>query len=197
MVQDVCLSSKEKVIDREVIAYLIKSMLCAWYANNYDTPKRILVYRDGVSDELCYDVLVNEVPGIRSGFKKFCHSIKRDINVPPITFVVCQTGNSLKVVPASEEDGVGRGGKNVHTGTCIDRDIINAPLDVGDESVCFEEKMHGGYDFVLVAQGSGKGTSKPVNYKCILNENVIANIYGGSPLVSSHSVYFERVHFLT
>ena len=189
MAQDVEMSSKEKVIDREVVASLIQSMLTMYYySNDYTVPKRILVYRDGVSDELCYDVLFNEVPGIRSGFKKFCNSIHRDIDVPPITFVVCQTGNSLKVVPANERDGVGRGGKNVHTGTCIDTDIISAPLDIEEQNM----KSYGGYDFVLVAQGSGKGTSKPVQYKCILNENAIANTYGGSPLTRD---FLERATF--
>jgi hypothetical protein len=70
---------------------------------------------------------------------------------------------------------------NVHSGTCVDSEIIDSVDNLSLEQVDGNDVQHpaqlysepGGrsYDFLLIAHGSGKGTSKPVHYRMILNEN--------------------------
>jgi hypothetical protein len=70
---------------------------------------------------------------------------------------------------------------NVHSGTCVDSEIIDSVDNLSLEQVDGNDVQHPaqlysepggrGYDFLLIAHGSGKGTSKPVHYRMILNEN--------------------------
>ncbi len=109
---------------------------------------------------------------------------------PLITFVVCLTHNNVKVVPANANEGATRGYSgvsNVHSGTCVDTTIIDklanlqVTPDISDQRqeyenqgyTCYSEPNGNGYDFLLTAHGAGLGTSKPVHYRIILNENAV------------------------
>lgn len=88
---------------------------------------RLLVFRDGVSDG-SFDKVDNEIAAIREAMK-----LKSDVPCkcnrgckvccPPITFVVCQSQHSVRVVPCQDSDGFQgrnhRGGVNVHRYVCL------------------------------------------------------------------------------
>jgi hypothetical protein len=160
-----------------------------------DLPKRILVYRDGVSEGSFPRVQAWEVQSIRKGYNDFAK--ERDLLDPDrscgctsggcmfcgplITFVACMSRNNVKIVPSKPGEGVKR---NVHSGTCVDSTVIdnltNLKLFDNDTKSIQEMKKRGylytepdgsGYDFLLTAHGGGLGTSKPVHYRIILNEN--------------------------
>lgn len=148
---------------------------------------------DGVSDGSFNSVQALEIQCIRRGFLEFKKEMFGEASVacdncagkhvkgclfctPPITFVLCSTRNNIKMVPANREG-------NVFSGTCIDKLIMDMPsLQISEtqnnneelslrRNLIFEESDGNGYDFVLVAHGGRKGTSKPVHYKIISNEN--------------------------
>ncbi len=86
------------------------------------------------------------------------------------------------------------------SGTVVDKMIVDfKTLEVTPqknekvfENLIFTEPDDEGYDFVLVAHGGGKGTSKTVHYRIILNENAVwYNSHSSSPLTK------ERLQLLT
>eukprot|EP00593_Proboscia_inermis_P009976 CAMPEP_0171325968 /NCGR_PEP_ID=MMETSP0816-20121228/117145_1 /TAXON_ID=420281 /ORGANISM="Proboscia inermis, Strain CCAP1064/1" /LENGTH=225 /DNA_ID=CAMNT_0011825289 /DNA_START=1396 /DNA_END=2073 /DNA_ORIENTATION=+ len=101
-----------------------------------------------------------------------------------MTVLICQTEHSIRIVPDEGNN------TNVPSGTCVDHTITTDPKirsDVvkADEDLAqvFENVgMSKGFDFLLTAQGGLKGTSKPVYYRVLLNENFSPN--GGTPLSS-------------
>jgi hypothetical protein len=161
-------------------------------------PKRMLIYRDAVSPGSFDRVRRLEIQSIRRGYLEFerenrtngsvepcnhCDSVGCHFCCPPITFVVCSTRNNVRMVPMETRDAP----KNVYSGACIDNMIIDmSNLQVAPEyseteqkemsskrSLIYTETKPNGYDFILVAHGGGLGTSKPVHYRCILNENAV------------------------
>ena len=101
--------------------------------------------------------------------------------------------HNIRMVPRKlEVFGKKSSPRNVVSGTCVDH-TINAFWDSqGLAIVCpsEDEQMmsqqpaspvqlfemvspNGGYDFLLTAHGGIKGTSKPIFYRVILNENVV------------------------
>ena len=101
-------------------------------------------------------------------------------NCPPITFVVCNTRNNVKMVPSKEDPYK----KNVWSGTVLDKVIMDEPnlkikpaeKDAEPEKyshLIYTEPDGSGYDFILVAHGGRMGTSKTVHYRTILNENAV------------------------
>ena len=98
---------------------------------------------------------------------------------PKITFAVCLNQHNVRIVPS--EPSAGRK-ENVWSGTCVDEDIMPFPCSQefenysvvpnGIELRVFENTNEACNDFLLTAQGALKGTSKPVFYRVILNENL-------------------------
>jgi eukaryotic translation initiation factor 2C len=131
-------------------------------------PKRILFYRDGVSEGEFQTILQEELPSIR----KACAQL--DFN-PTITFIV--VGKKHKSVFAPESSvtaaaghdappaegtqhrgGGGRGGggnPNCPPGTVIDT-VVTSPVE---------------WDFYLCSHQGILGTSKPAHYNVLLDEN--------------------------
>ncbi|KAJ7908290.1 argonaute-like protein [Mycena leptocephala] len=109
-------------------------------------PKRIIFYRDGVSEGQFKQVLEQELPLI----KKACASLK--IN-PKITILVVGKRHHVRFFPQSERDADRSG--NCRAGTVVDRDIAH-PTE---------------FDFYLQAHGGLLGTSRPAHYSVLYDEN--------------------------
>ncbi|KAJ7904588.1 argonaute-like protein [Mycena olivaceomarginata] len=109
-------------------------------------PKRMIFYRDGVSEGQFKQVLEQELPLI----KKACASLK--IN-PKITILVVGKRHHVRFFPMSERDADRSG--NCKAGTVVDRDVAH-PTE---------------FDFYLQAHGGLLGTSRPAHYSVLYDEN--------------------------
>ena len=106
---------------------------------------------------------------------------------PKITFTVCVNDHNVRVVPDKSSDGRD---KNVWSGTCIDREIMPLKWSPSmspdkDKVVLYESQDQAHKDFLLTAHGGLKGTSKPVFYRVIVDENCMGGnrMLGGTPLM--------------
>jgi len=201
------LQSKSGIIPNDIFEEMTKTLLQHFFSHTGEYPVRVVVYRDGVSEGDFIHVLENECKVLR---KVCCQNIpinKRTYSgecnnkcqgkgcifcCPPITFIVCQTQHNIRVVPKMH---TGLKHKNVYSGTCLDQEILDvkdslliATKDVPrDPVLCFEDPREAGYDFLLTSQGGLKGTSKPVMYRVLLNENAVWKPHncGGSALTKT------------
>ena len=82
-------------------------------------PKRIIFYRDGVSEGQFAMVLAKELTAIQ----KACTSLQKDYE-PGITFVIAQKRHKTRFFPQHSHDGIGRG-KNIPPGTTVDTDVTH------------------------------------------------------------------------
>ena len=121
------------------------------FCNGY-LPERILYYRDGVSESQFAQVLDWELTALRAACKRF-HREKPGYE-PAITIICCQKRHHLRMFCRDRNDQVGRGG-NVPPGTCLDRAVTHN-LE---------------FDFFLCSHCSLQGTSRPVHYRVLWNEN--------------------------
>ncbi|KAL0949487.1 hypothetical protein HGRIS_009541 [Hohenbuehelia grisea] len=108
-------------------------------------PKRIIFYRDGVSEGQFQQVLDLELPRLRNA----CRQLK--IN-PKITVIVVGKRHHIRLFPQSERDGDRSG--NCPAGTVVDREIAH-PTE---------------FDFYLQSHGGLLGTSRPAHYSVLLDE---------------------------
>jgi len=155
-----------------------------------------LVYRDGVSDGSFTKLQNREIHSLRQAFKRFKQEMTGQASdeCPPITFVVCMTKNKTKIVPANGPLNIGgKDNVNVNSGTCVDYQIMDkliirvTPDKETAPNMIYSEPDDKGYDFLLVAHGGIKGTSKTVHYRTILNENAVfrPSSSNASPLTKS------------
>lgn len=109
-------------------------------------PKRILFYRDGVSEGQFLEVLNCEMSAIR----RACTSLNENYK-PQITFLVAQKRHKTRLFPVNERDGVGKM-KNVPPGTVVDT-VITHPTE---------------YDFFLAShEGIQVSLHKPCNVSMV------------------------------
>ena len=191
-------------IYEDVLVHLTTSILVQYYSVNKVLPKRMLIYREGISEGTFDNVVSQEIDSIRKGYRRFTNEVLGleshcsctagcNLCCPLITFVACMLNTNIKIVPEfPENDGVcrdkyGKGVFNVPSGSCIDDVIVDEPpknvygeihkermkLNNPNSVTCFSEPGSNGFDFILVAHGSGLGTSKPVHYRVLLNENAV------------------------
>ncbi|KAF7295912.1 Argonaute-like protein [Mycena chlorophos] len=109
-------------------------------------PKRLIFYRDGVSESQFLQVLEQELPLI----KEACRAA--NIN-PKITLIVVGKRHHFRFLPANERD-MDRS-LNAPAGTVVDRDIGH-PLEL---------------DFYLQSHAGLLGTSRPSHYSVLYDEN--------------------------
>jgi eukaryotic translation initiation factor 2C len=133
-------------------------------------PKRLVVYRDGGSDGSFERIRDHEVAAIRAAMCELnrkdqgpcpngCQSKDPDCQgckPPKITFVVAQKDHNMRVAPANECDAFKN---NVPSGTLVDGFVTS--YESSEET----------FDFLLIPQGGLKGTSKPMHYRVLANEN--------------------------
>lgn len=116
---------------------------------------------------------------------------------PPITFIVAQNDHNIRIVPADRSRNTGPEGKkpaNVDSGTVVDSIIMGfrSGMDLSKDSSAepivtqcgreylelFSDQSDSSFDFLLTAQGGLKGTSKPVYYRVLINENSVFKVKG-------------------
>ncbi|KAF8205042.1 argonaute-like protein [Pholiota molesta] len=105
-------------------------------------PKRIIFYRDGVSEGQFKQVLDLELPLL----KKACADLNMD---PKITVIVVGKRHHVRFFPQSERDADKSG--NCPAGTVVDREIAH-PTE---------------FDFYLQSHGGLLGTSRPAHYSVL------------------------------
>jgi eukaryotic translation initiation factor 2C len=112
-------------------------------------PKKILYFRDGVSDGQFIQLLENELTAIR----RAC--LRLNINYKPaVTFLVVQKRHHTRMFPKFNIDMDGKF-SNVPSGTIVDTQITH-PTEL---------------DFYLCSHASIQGTSRPTKYHLIWDDN--------------------------
>jgi len=109
-------------------------------------PKRIIFYRDGVSEGQFKQVLEQELPLLKNACKEL------GIN-PTITVIVVGKRHHVRFFPQSERDADRSG--NCPAGTVVDREVAH-PTE---------------FDFYLQSHGGLLGTSRPAHYNVLYDEN--------------------------
>jgi len=192
MAQTIKVQNKADFICKPVMKDLIKNLANQFVAHVGMKPTRMLVYRDSVSEGQFSKIIEEEVASMREALAEMNGDVSCSNNcerkgctfcTPLITYVVCQSQHSIRIVPKLPPRNPRD--KNVPSGTVVDETIMDykdgamATEMVVKEGpreatiTLFEDVSGLGYDFLLTAQGGLKGTSKPIFYRTILNENAV------------------------
>jgi eukaryotic translation initiation factor 2C len=109
-------------------------------------PKRIIFYRDGVSEGQFQQVLDIELPLLKQACK--------DLNInPTITIILVGKRHHVRFFPQNEKDADRSG--NCPAGTVVDREVAH-PTE---------------FDFYLQSHAGLLGTSRPAHYSILYDEN--------------------------
>ncbi|KAF7353951.1 Protein argonaute-2 [Mycena venus] len=109
-------------------------------------PKRLIFYRDGVSEGQFQQVLDN-------GTSKSCR-LSKELKIDPrITLIIVGKRHHIRLFPANDRDADRSG--NCPAGTVVDREIGH-PTE---------------FDFYLQSHGGLLGTSRPAHYSVLYDEN--------------------------
>ncbi|KYM80325.1 Protein argonaute-2 [Atta colombica] len=136
---------EEMILDLEAI---ILSQLNIYYQETKSPPRRLIYYRDGVSEGQLPQVMFYEINAIKNAIKRFN---KDNIEV---TCMVVQKRHHVRLFPANQHETDDRNG-NVRAGTIVDTTITH-PDHI---------------DFYLVSHASIQGTARPTKYRCICNDS--------------------------
>lgn len=112
-------------------------------------PKRLIFYRDGVSEGQFQQVLDQELPLIKAACRE--HKIN-----PTITLIVVGKRHHIRLFAANDKDADRSG--NCPAGTVVDRDIGH-PTE---------------FDFYLQSHGGLLGTSRPAHYSVLYDDNKLS-----------------------
>ncbi|KAH9077159.1 argonaute-like protein [Lactarius deliciosus] len=137
-------TSRQEIID--AMESMSTYVLSQYKLNTGKYPKRILFYRDGVSEGQFATVIQDELPLIRSACKKLGFN-------PTITLIIVGKRHHVRFFPRSDNEGDRSG--NCPAGTVVDSDVVN-PVE---------------FDFYLQSHGGLLGTSRPAHYNVLLDEN--------------------------
>jgi eukaryotic translation initiation factor 2C len=159
------LQSRPDVIEPRVFKEIIKTLTIHFCASGGEFPKRILVFRDGQSEGNFPEIRSDEIDNIPQALEDVWETV-RDVvpgnqifQSPKVSYVICLNQHNIQVVPSIASRAVN---KNVPSGTCVDNVIMPfAKMGLAEDPL----------SFLLTAQGGLKGTSKPVFYRMLLNQN--------------------------
>ncbi|XP_075661024.1 protein argonaute 1 [Castanea sativa] len=130
---------------------MIKELLISFRRATGQKPKRIIFYRDGVSEGQFYQVLLYELDAIR----KACASLEPNYQ-PPVTFVVVQKRHHTRLFA-----------NNHHDRNAVDKSGNILPGTVVDSKICHPTE----FDFYLCSHAGIQGTSRPAHYHVLWDEN--------------------------
>jgi eukaryotic translation initiation factor 2C len=136
----------------EDLEEMMLELLNDYEAKCGELPKRVVVYRDGVSDGQFQYVLNEELVLLQKSFKK-----KSPKYEPKLTFLVVQKRHHTRLRSLDPKQVVGRH-RNVPPGTLVDRDITHKT----------------DFDFFLCSHEGIQGTSRPSHYHVLYNTNVLS-----------------------
>ncbi|KAI9153076.1 hypothetical protein LWI28_005547 [Acer negundo] len=127
---------------------MVRELLIAFKRTTNQKPQRIIFYRDGISEGQFSQVLLCEMDAIH----KACQSLEESY-LPPVTFIVVQKRHHTRLFPsnAAQTDKSG----NILPGTVVDT-VICHPSE---------------HDFYLCSHAGIQGTSRPVHYHVLHDEN--------------------------
>ncbi|KAL5650327.1 hypothetical protein ACJX0J_041136, partial [Zea mays] len=110
---------REEIIQN--LGGMIRELMISFYKRTGKKPKRIIFYRDGISEGQFNHVLLLEMDAIR----KACASLE-DGYLPPVTFVVIQKRHHTRLFPGvhGRRDVTDRSG-NILPGTVVDTEICH------------------------------------------------------------------------
>ncbi|EFJ23673.1 hypothetical protein SELMODRAFT_50586, partial [Selaginella moellendorffii] len=133
---------------RSVSGGIFKEMLMAFHHRTNFIPERIIYYRDGVSEGQFEAVLRSEYESLQRAEKRS----KQPSKGPKITFIVVQKRHHTCFFPATKPTGKNQ---NISPGTIVDK-VVCHPTN---------------FDFYLCSHQGIKGTSRPVHYHVLKDEN--------------------------
>ncbi|KAF5757798.1 putative post-transcriptional gene silencing PAZ-Argonaute family [Helianthus annuus] len=134
------------------LADMVEEILNDFVRELSKLPKRLIFFRDGVSETQFQKVLADELQAIREACRRFT-----GYN-PPISFVVVQKRHHTRLFPADPVSNSGRNmfsDENVPPGTVVDS-VVTHPKE---------------FDFYLCSHWGVKGTSRPTHYHILWDEN--------------------------
>uniref|UniRef100_A0A1I8JVL5 Uncharacterized protein n=1 Tax=Anopheles quadriannulatus TaxID=34691 RepID=A0A1I8JVL5_ANOQN len=132
---------KEEILNGLCVS--LEKTLQAYQRRNCHLPDRIIIFRDGVSDEqtnICQDY---EIPQLQAA----CKLVQPDYE-PKITFIVVQKRIITRLFTMSRGGGDGEGQANAPPGTVLDNTVTRRYM----------------FDFFLVSQTVQMGTVTPTHY---------------------------------
>ncbi|CAG8473883.1 8152_t:CDS:10 [Acaulospora morrowiae] len=141
-------SQKTRQEKIENMGGMVLDILKDYREKNRILPRRIIMYRDGVSESQFEMVLTHELVQIKDA----CRRIDNNY-MPPITFVIVGKRHHTRFYPKQECDTDSKG--NCVAGTVVDRKITHPYL----------------FDFFLQSHSSLHGTSRPAHYHVLFDEN--------------------------
>ncbi|CAG8608738.1 2182_t:CDS:1 [Ambispora gerdemannii] len=146
--------SDEEIKEMQQIA---KDLLTEYKQKNRFLPKKIIMYRDGVSESQYKMVLERELKAIKDACKDFKDidgkTKKEKTYDPPITFIIVGKRHHVRA-NAEDRRNTDKNG-NCVPGTIIDQKITHPYL----------------FDFYLYSHSSLQGTSRPAHYIILYDEN--------------------------
>jgi aubergine len=125
------------------MADLVKECIETFKQKNKFLPKRILLYRDGVGDNMFDLVKTHELGLIKSMLEK-----EYGQSAPKLTMIIVTKRISKKIIKETNQ-----GGKNPASGTILDVGIVQNDLE-----------------FFMIAQNVTSGTANPTRYQVLVNE---------------------------
>lgn len=136
----------------EDLGAMVGELLDDFYQEVDKLPKRIIFFRDGVSETQFYKVLKEELQAIKGACSRFSGY------KPPITFAVVQKRHHTRLFPFKIDTSFIQNqfqDENIPPGTVVDT-VITHPRE---------------FDFYLCSHWGVKGTSRPTHYHVLWDEN--------------------------
>ncbi|CAN8067705.1 unnamed protein product [Agarophyton chilense] len=169
------------------IGEMFKEVYRVWF-NSFGRKihtKKIIMFRDGVSEGQFEEVMQSELRSIR----KACVEIGDDMR-PRITYIIVTKRHHTRFFPGGKDSSDGRSG-NILPGTVVDTGITSNEY----------------YDFYLNSHAGIQGTNKPSKYTVLIDENKIPPdaLYGyiyrlshsfarcNRPVSMVHSAYYAHL----
>ncbi|KAL6639221.1 hypothetical protein ACP70R_022951 [Stipagrostis hirtigluma subsp. patula] len=131
---------------------IIKELLIAFQKESGERPQQLIFYRDGVGESQFKEVFEKEIPEIEKAWK----TLYKDEKPPAITFLVVQKRHHTRLFPFNGDD-------HRH----IDRKRNVDPGTVVDKKMCHPRE----FDFYLCSHAGIKGTSRPMHYHVLRDDN--------------------------
>ncbi|KAK6116445.1 hypothetical protein DH2020_049907 [Rehmannia glutinosa] len=134
------------------LSTMVREIFDDFYAELSELPSKIIFFRDGVSETQFHKVLQDELQEIRCACSKFPGYD------PPITFMVVQKRHHTRLFPCENDPFAPENqfsDENVPPGTVVDT-VITHPTE---------------FDFYLCSHWGVKGTSRPIHYHVLWDEN--------------------------
>jgi len=143
-------------VSESILKNMIKERLEIWRKYNQQLPKKILVYRDGVSEGQYASVLGQELPHFEAAFKELYGSKDK---WPKMAVIVVGKRHHTRFYATKTEDAdynpqKDRGSWNTKPGTVVDRGITGTTY----------------HEFYLQAHQGLQGTVRPAHYVVIKDD---------------------------